>query len=390
MNQEERRWVSACLLAYANGRRSPQQVSMRGTKLDLEPGERFAMALPEGIFFGDLFEAGHRYTMSLNLPMGYDKKTATWWPPNMALGRTLDLQENGVVDFRGRCQDAVNWPLFGESGPSQDPVHGRSTVCIGGESYGECVAAGGSVYHPIYVYGPRLAPLAVVDAAPAADKRMQVLSVGAMPIDPSQIRECDARPYDPEPQGRDRACVGPYDPMLEGWDATEEGPTSICRYSSTWVPNQVVPLPARVRGLSAGQTLQVVLRLVASGPEADPPEVQAAMKEAIGSTFTAMIRYVAREEGRRVEVLARKWDGSAYGWAPVPSIRRVAVDRNENKEYSWLLVHPVELLADDTVDAALSQPALSIRIRGVGDGKDAPEMDAVGFVHGSVDIELLQ
>jgi len=354
MTEEERQWVSACLLAHANQKHAIQHISLRGGPLGLETGERFAMGFPEGLFFGDLFRtpaATRLYTMSLDLPPGYDPKTAQWWPPNVALGRTIDFDGAKWVSFLGPCQEHAD--RFGPPGAGADPVHRRTRVCASA-SFATCPA--GDLYRPLFVYGPRLANLEVTSPASSASLRAQTLAATA-----PDLGLCNPQKPVPGPS-RKEACVGRYDPL-------DEVLGSVCNWSSTWTKDDSA-LPVQFAQLKANQTVTAVLRAVGSD----------VVDAALGSAFTAIIRF--RTSGQQ-NVAQRRLTYSvknAAGDAWVSGTPSWDTSRGD-KGYSWLEVYPVYLLPDDSVPPADAKPALAIRLTG-GQHPGGPELDAVGFTPG--------
>ncbi|HEY7726507.1 MAG TPA: hypothetical protein VH880_14315, partial [Anaeromyxobacteraceae bacterium] len=359
---DEGKWVSACLMAHANVRGSHEYVSIRGNppgRLETTAGERWAMGYPEGVFFADLlnFNIDNRglpkvarrkpsredlersFTQSLNLPDGYGPGTR-WWPPNVALGRTLDFDAETLATAGGlRYRAARRLGAFHARPPpgGSDPDYGDDKVCVRpGENptVGDCGT--GEVWRPLFVHAPRLVNIEALDETVVPTLTMQALKEGD--IGHGQFGPCDRE-----------SCVGSFDPVS-------------VRRPPRDVPNPTKP--ARLVNLRRGQGAVAVLRFV---PKNEPEGLEVDMEE----KFTAIVRYTSRSDARAtVEVGTRNGGWQTMGeWWP----------RSEGGP-QWLQVYPVKPFADEKHSSGLI--ALKIRIMGLGDGSDSPDLDVAGFVPG--------
>lgn len=379
---DERRWVSACLIAYTNMGGSHQYVSLRGhppssttrQKLLPTPADRWTEGYPEGVFFGDLFwkpngQEGddlRSFTVSMDLPSKYEPSGEPpaalppqgWQPPNANLGRTLDYRDRSPAEV-GDAKPIVAWRLGTyhenkeksfrdhDNAPGQevfdDPDYHADQVCVTGmqsldkTALAEC-GAGVEVLRPLFVHLPRLANLDSVDRDENKEQPFQVLDLGSPKINPKkQVKSCKLE-----------TCVGPF-AYLSAGDIPK--------------PPEKLSFGKRLVGLSAGQVLVPTLRFIAKreAKGLSPPPRQA---------YTAIIRY-ASPKASRAKVFLQKEDGGWLDtndelWPPTTSY---------GVSYEWLQVYPV--YPD-------GESVLRIKIEGVitKPRERAPELNAVGFVPG--------
>jgi len=376
MSADERKWVSACLLAHVNAKHLVQHISLRGLPLAVEPGERFAEGYPEGVFFGDLWEGtpgsgGARYAMSLNLPSNYAYKQGNWWPPNSVLGRTLDyLSGGGDVNYRGRClDDAARFgPGFAGTPPPSEPTHTNEWICPEGAYDAAtklCGPQGLTAYHPLFVYGPYFATLHDLSSA-ATSSRVQLIGTVA------DAKDCSPKRPDknPDANGEDRrsACIVATDPLKPAG--------APCHWENEWQPSAPVPPDRTARYFTLGKNNRLqAIRRAAGGEPAD------------GTAFTAIIRVMAKPGYPKTAKTALFVSREAIANPPgaealaVPWTTLAGKNSDPEKElakaYTWLEVYPI-YLGKENGTGPLS---LSLHFAG---SKDGGEMliNAVGFTPG--------
>jgi len=355
MTDGERAWVSACLLAHASQTGKGPVISFRGAhaKLAAPAAERWTMGHPQEVVFGDLFAQPYAaFAMSLDLPPGYDPSLAGWLPPAAHLGRAAGLldgsfheQKRGCFDpahcsdhahpierYLGRCQDRR---VLGGKGSPWAP-----RACVGASDYGACRDAGFRLYRPVWVHEPHLANFEQL-APPDPKARIQaILVAGSAPGTGNGGCAIDSSTgYSP--------CVGRFDPT------TADG--SVCGYAPTSVPQAP---SGNLAGLQRGQEVEAVLRAF-EGEESG---------EMARAAYTAMVRYhSAQGSAGDVELVVR---GESGEQVVVPAVWGPTKDG-----LGWLQVYPVY----PGRDPASGQLTLRVRMRGLGDGQHAPELDAAGF-----------
>lgn len=356
------RWVSACLMAFANLQDEHPYVSLRGNppgkaaaRLKPSDNERWAMGYPEGLFFADLFSrpAGpnddleESFTLSLNLPDDYEPDQAGWLPPNAALGRTLDFQDVSEAQDRTGQRHLVATRLGTRRGQASalesaprpsDPDHREGAVCLTQGSPVPCAPAA-ERYPPIFVHLPRLANLEDFTRTAAPEETMQVLDRGSV-----RLRRGQRVPCAPEER-----CIGAF--------ALPDAP------GGPRAPARIFP-PARLAHLGDGQAVVALLRLV-------PPVDGRALSVDRTRPFTAIVRYRSFAEARAVVEVGAPgggWQRAGESWPAT------------GKGHGWMQVFPV-YAAPDPVESG-GKLALAIRISGAPRGASAPELDVAGFVNG--------
>jgi hypothetical protein len=365
---EEGRWISSCLMAFANLEGSHEYILMRGnfpsaSAKPLTAGQRWTMGYPEGVFFADLInfnldddgrlrskprpatpsQKEMSFTLSLNLPEDYqvDQSAPPWAPPNASNGRSLDYsrvttqKDHRIATRLGTYLGAKKY--FRAMEKPTDPDYRFDAVCVSGQQLVACDASGAQVLRPVYVHAPRMVSLAtatgnVVDPTLA----IQALDSGQpLLADNVQKQPCEAR----------KTCTGRFHASSVG-----EAPRA---------PTE--PKSRFLAGLKEGQSVTVLL-----GFDSEREHYQLAPQD-LAEPFTAIVRYRSnRDAVARIEVedAAGRWREEAREWK--------ATFRGE---WALMQVFPVYASVDPS-----GQPFLKFRISGVGDGARSPELDLAGFV----------
>jgi hypothetical protein len=335
----ERQWVSACLLAFVNTGHRHEYVSLRasgGDRRALEPGaaDRWTYGYPEGVFLADLLptdpeakphpdaDLERSYTLSMNLPEGYEAGRAAWRPYNASIGRTLTWLDETRVRNKTRPGDhrvARRLGTFG-SGRAQlalEPARaaGSPVKCGAPTSRGalpDACAYGGETLRPVFVYLPHVVKLvASIPGRGAQGGPITVVSTGAELTD-AEARACDAA-----------TCTHPFPPASEQASAPP-----------ILEPERLV--------LGADQAVRVTL----SGAPEDVDRKQ---------RFTAIVRYAAANDAVRTSV---RVSGTA---TPLEVAWPKATDE-------WMYIYPVRVTGAG---------ALELELAG---GGPALELDVAGFV----------
>lgn len=377
MDPEEGKWVSACLMAFANMGGSHEYVWLRGSppgwSSDLPAVLRWTMGYPEGVFFADLLgfnvaavrgrlarredrrvpaatDLERSYTLSLDLPRGYQALDHDGWaPPNASNGRALDydrvtsaeappLGTFRVAENLGPYQ-AVHERLARSPKPS-DADYPFDSICVGpGRTVVPCGAEGAVRLRPLFAHAPRAVSLA--SAGNTLDQSSPIITVssGTRHLDDAQRASCIAG----------IACTGPF--RLHAVGETPAWPSDMNS-------RQLV-------GLAEGQAIQAVLRF-----DHHREGYQLPVQD-LRQPFTAIIRYRSQGPARAaVDVSAAdgQWRATLPQWTDTRS------------EWEWLQVYPVYAFLEGSHRG--QQPVLKVRISGVGDGKQAPTLDLAAFVPG--------
>jgi len=113
---DERRLVTACLLAHLSGPQVAVVISMRGPELSTDSGERTSFTVEEGAFFGDVLSPGAPQALACRGTTGGAARDRTCAEP----GATPGLTRCGLT-YAGPCADACErragrytrcrWPL---------------------------------------------------------------------------------------------------------------------------------------------------------------------------------------------------------------------------------------------------------------------------------------
>ncbi len=383
LRPDEGKWVSACLMAFANMRGWHEYISLRGnppgaassaassqsTPFKPTAAERWTMGHPEGVFLADLLNFNYEpngqpsltprsptpadleksYTLSLNLPPAGPPGS----PLNAVAGRTLDYHLKTTVkmeEYTDRIRIARRIRKsaardYKQGGASPDPDYARDTICVTDGAVPRVVPCNqqgaGDPLRPLFVHAPRVVNLAKLDA-----KANHALTMQALRESPS------AGTQDCPPVGSPDRCVGPF-----GAVSVISGPDS--------VPSQAPP--AKLLKLGPGQQVVALLRFVKDNEPKDLREEEGSLNNV---AYTAIVRYRSASAATApVQVINEigKWRDAGQIW---PSTKGA---------FQWLQVFPVFPLKD--AEHSGSQTALKIRITGKDD-KTPPELDVAGFVPG--------
>jgi hypothetical protein len=365
---DEGKWISSCLMAFANLKGSHEYILMRGnfpnaSAHPLTAGQRWTMGYPEGVFFADLINFNHddegrlqfppqqatpaqkarSFTLSLNLPENYrvEQSAQLWAPPNASNGRSLDYSNVSMKSdqpiatrlgaFQGKRQ------YFRAMERPTDPNYRFDVVCVSGQQLAECQAPRVEFLRPIFVHAPRMVSLAsakgnVVDGSLS----IQALDSGKpLLLEKAQKRPCEVR----------KSCSGQFQSSAVG-----EAPRA-----------PVEMKPRTLAGLQEGQSVTVLLRF-----DSEKEHYQLSPED-LAEPFTAVVRYRSSKDATaRIEILG----------APGAPLDR-EVTWNATHEGDWALMQVFPVYAD--LDAS-GEPLLKLKISGVGDGTTSPELDLAGFV----------
>ncbi len=402
---DEGRWISACLMAFANLKGSHEYILLRanppgeaGKRLELTSGERWTMGYPEGVFFADVLnfnvveqknassrlarevreecrvlvqkevnrvwrkeDLERSYTLSLNLPEGYSSyPTDRWAPPNSSNGRTLD--------FDRKTSLAVH-----RDSPPPAPSHGArapwpAEVVRVAERLGSFQAFQGFFEAPWKPTDPNydfdsvcVADRKIVRCATPKSDRLRPIFVHAPRIVPLASATTAIVP------ASTMQAIFSGSPALDGSQkkqCTDESPCT--RPFALTSVGEAPRAPARKRWrtlteLKNGQSVVAVLRF---------DQRKEGYKLDLTEPFTAIVRY--RSAGNsRATMAASRPDGS---WRDFGEVWRATGTR-----WEWMQLFPVHAFRDPEQGG---RPAVKVKISGLGDGQTAPVLDVAGFVSG--------
>jgi hypothetical protein len=380
IDPEDGKWVSACLMAFANMAGSHEYVWLRGNPPAwksaplLLPAVRWTMGYPEGVFFADLLnfnapastgrpsrgatvrpptvpELEQSFTLSLNLPIPYAGLAQDRWaPPNASNGRTLDFDHvtSAPVHPVGHYHVAENLGAylaasgnFVDSSPPTDPNYRSDLVCVGADrAVVSCKTEGAAQLRPLFALAPRVVSLASATRSGQPPSAIHALDVGGSQLSTGQREACLAGV----------ACSGPFK-----LNAVGEAPSA---------PEARV---GRVlTGLAHGQTVEVALRF-----DADKEGFTLGEQD-LRYPFTALILFQGKAgAGAQVQTRSRSngsWVDTHATWSATGS------------DWEWLQIYPVWGFMEGPVGK--QQAVLQVRISGEGKGEHAPVLDLAGFIVG--------
>jgi hypothetical protein len=418
---EEGKWVSACLMAYANMAGSHEFISLRGNPpawAETPPSfaEQWTFGYPEGVFFADLLnfnvvdtnrgpqtlpeplpptkqQLEQSFTLSLNLPNGYPGlDAAKWAPPNGSNGRKLDYASTTKFNLTNigwyRVAEKLGTfleqqGLFGHDGVLSDPFYKKNLVCV----RSGLVNTNGTL-----LSGP---PEAVLSSGAQQTNTLPIppVQVGNLEL-PRHVVSCDTsgavalRPlfvHAPLVAGLAAASktvnsalvIQVLDtgnapltseqrsPCSAGVDCTGPFVPTLEGVAPTAPPQSQLAAHTLVK-LGEKQSVTAVLR----GPTLKGRDLLDAVKE----PFTAIVRY-------------RTWTNSVApvrvsgpGGAMVPVGQEwPAPQEIGHHGWRWMQIYPVYAAPDSASGGRL---ALKVVISGPAGAGTAPELDLAGFISG--------
>jgi hypothetical protein len=410
LSPDEGKWVSACLMAFANMIGTHQYILIRGNppstdprRLKPTPGELWTLGYPEGVFFADVLNFNiaeqapaspplgkiHKadrvfvqrsppvgwsltalersYTLSLNLPAKYQSvATDGWAPPNASNGRVLDYDKTTASEVRRSSKQAPWWDrlLRWVRWWPPSPEHVRVAERLGpflkfvGLLELERTTADEELYpfDSACVAGRQLVACGTPDSErlrPLFVHAPRVISLASAiePANPSPILKAvfSGNPKEGKGQLNDCAPVKECTGPFKLLSAKEEPGDPSTKRSWTF------------GGLKDGQSLTLVLGFDqhSEGYELDWNE-----------PFTAIVRYKSSGKSR----------AGVEGSRPTAQPKDFGDEWPSTEgDWKWMQVFPVYVVEDGGPGG---QPVLKVKISGIGDGHNAPILDVAGFVSG--------